>query len=95
VGGLVLSQRVGGDGVGGEMCEKEVFMLRKYVSHVEYKLDIEPPAWDTVFGDGDGSDHDSGWDADRLLSGGGYDDDDDDDDDDDEGSVDNDDLEFW
>ena len=32
-----------------EMCSRrDVFKLRKFVSHVEYKLDVESPLWDTI-----------------------------------------------
>jgi len=36
-----------------EMCSrKEVFKLRRFVSRVEYKLDVVSPEWDTIPGDG-------------------------------------------
>ena len=47
----------------GGVCSREaVFSLRKYISRVEYKLEVEPPGWNAVFGDGDGSDYESEWD---------------------------------
>ena len=44
-----------------EICSKEVFRFRRYVSHVEYKLDEEPPYWGAVY---DASE----WDELRLHS---------------------------
>jgi len=38
----------------GEVCPREtVLSLRKYVSRVEYKLEVSPPDWDAVSNDGD------------------------------------------
>ena len=45
-----------------EMCsKKEVFKLRRYVSHVEYKLDVVSPEWDAISGDEDSSSDESDW----------------------------------
>jgi len=48
----------------GEVCPREaVFSLRKYVSHVEYKLEVFPPDWDAVSNDGDVSCCEDEWDC--------------------------------
>lgn len=45
-----------------EMCpRKEVFKLRRYVSHVEYMLDVVSPEWDTISSDEDAGDGESDW----------------------------------
>ncbi|KAF9647941.1 hypothetical protein BDM02DRAFT_3269878 [Thelephora ganbajun] len=54
-------------GLDEEHSKEEVFRLRRYVSHVEYKLDVVPP-WDTVFSDGDDSECASDWDVLRFSS---------------------------
>ena len=36
----------------GKMLPKEIFTLRQYFPRVEYKVDVEPPKWNTLPGDG-------------------------------------------
>ena len=40
--------------VRGKVAPRKVFELRKYVTHVEYRVDDEPPSWFDVPGE-DGS----------------------------------------
>jgi len=40
-------------GLGELMPKDEVFRLKEYVTHVEYKIGEKPPKWDSVFGHGD------------------------------------------
>ena len=45
-----------------EMCSrKEVFELRRYVSRVEYKLDVVSPEWDAISDDEDSGGDESDW----------------------------------
>ena len=70
--------------LGGYYPWKEISLLQKYVSHVEYAAEDSPPGWDTVFGGVGGGGYDNDWNAFPYEDGcydGGYDDDDDDDDD--------------
>jgi len=41
-----------------EMLPEEVFTLRQYFPRVEFKVDVEPPEWDTFPGDGNGDERD-------------------------------------
>ncbi|KAF9643334.1 hypothetical protein BDM02DRAFT_3123584, partial [Thelephora ganbajun] len=47
--------------------KEEVFRLRRYVSHVEYKSDVVPP-WATIFGNGNYNHYANDWDLLRYSS---------------------------
>ena len=58
-------------------CPREVSLLKKYVSHVEYKLESSPSCWDIVTGGSGSCGFNSGWHVFPFDRGYGGDDDDD------------------